>query len=142
MIEAMAYEKPKTIRRDASAATKRRIREEQGDRCVFRDAHGVQCTMPIEIWEHGWHGGVAVAIGNEGEPDAGTCKGHAYLKTVNEDNPRSHKADRQGGRTGPQARRERARAAGKPPSMPSRPFPTGHRPLPSRPFPKRRKDDV
>lgn len=109
-------------RRNATAATKRRLRDEQGNRCAFRDARGVQCTMPIQIWEHGFHSGVAVAIGNEDEPDAGLCRAHAYLKTVNEDNPRATKARKQAGEIGQAARRAKRKAAGKPAQIPARPF--------------------
>lgn len=126
-----------TKRRNATAATKRRLREEQGNRCAFRDANGVQCTMPIQIWEHGFHSGVAVAIGNEDEPDAGLCRGHAYLKTVNEDNPRARKAERMSGGRGSQTAKRAAREAkGLGPTFPTRPFPASQQKMQSRPFPK------
>lgn len=119
-------------RRNATALTKRRLREEQGNRCAYRDAAGAQCTMPIQIWEHGFHSGVPVGLGNEGEPDAGLCRAHAYLKTVNEDRPMIDRAERMAGRKGQQARR----AAGKTQKIPARPFPEGQRKMQSRPFPK------
>ncbi len=124
-------------RRNATAATKRRLREEQGNRCAFRDAHGVQCTMPIQIWEHGFHSGVPVGLLSEDEPDAGLCRGHAYLKTVNEDRPMIARAVRMGGGRGSQSARRAARKAkGLPALIQNRGFEPGHRPMQSRPFPK------
>lgn len=110
-------------RRNATAATKRRLRKEQGDRCAFRYADGSQCTMPIQIWEHGFHSGVPVGLCSDEEPDAGLCRGHAYLKTVNEDRPRIERAVRMGGGRGSQTFKRKTREAkGLPSPWKTRPF--------------------
>jgi len=79
---------------------------------------GCGCGRPLAgqrtIAEHG----LAVGLGNSGKPNSIWRWGCSYLKTVNEDNPRMNKADRQGGRKGQQARR----AAGKTAKIPARPF--------------------
>lgn len=124
-------------RRNATAATKRRLREEQGNRCAFRDDHGTQCTMPIQIWEHGFHSGVPVGLLSEDEPDAGLCRAHAYLKTVNLDRPMIERAVRMGGGRGSQTAKRAAREAkGLGPAFPSRPFPASQQKMQSRPFSK------